>query len=400
MPKRNTTTEILENLTQGDIDASERKRKALAAIPAPRWDESIPINITYSDHDFNVRDEESYDDDSMGLEASLRECGLQKRGDSMVFHIEPSGKWKVLVGNVRLFKMLKIRTETIAERIKAGTFVGDDDPTLPFTTIFGLVYEGLTEGQQTSIMADHIGRKELNEYERCKEIGEFIHANKLTDEHAATHFGIDRNKITRYRMRWSMPTVMAEFKKQIRPNNAEPFIAVGQKDLTALYSAYMTDQRSNFPYRVEGPIFRTAWAKLQADPKAFRDPKNKPEPAPTTKAKKDLYDQIDASIPAFGDTPELAAINDALRFAAGEPTVNLATVRENLRDMVASLRAERDTISRKHSDMVMRVASLESERDELAGRVASLETDYASMQAERDELLATIAAKAPKNAKK
>jgi hypothetical protein len=136
MPQRKTTEAAIETLTAADKQAAERKAEALAAIPDPVYDGSIPFEITYSDHDFNVRDAESYGfTANKTLYQSLKENGLQKRGDTMSFSVQADGRLKVLVGNLRHNMMSIIRKEAKELAERDGRELPDDQ--LPFARIFG-----------------------------------------------------------------------------------------------------------------------------------------------------------------------------------------------------------------------------------------------------------------------
>lgn len=313
MPKRNTIETTLETLNAGDLDAMSRKAAALQAIPHPVYNGSIPFGMVYSDKEFNVRDDASYAaDDNAELFKSLKEKGLEHRGDMMAFHLESDGRFKVLVGHLRSAMMANVRGEEIKRR--ADENLPADPDTLPFATIFGLVYSGLSAGQQTAIMADHIGRKDLNEFEKCKEIGEMIEQNGLTDLQASTHFGIDKNKVSRYRMRWAMPTVMAEFRKEkAGKGSTVPYISVGQKQLTALYAAYLKDKEAGCKHRQEGPNFRAAWEMVKADATAFKTPAPK---GPESKERDTIVSQM-SGLAVYGDGPELDLVKNVMEWTAG-----------------------------------------------------------------------------------
>jgi hypothetical protein len=375
MPKRITSTNvILETLTDEQRDAMAKKFAALATIPDPIWNPAILWDSTFADKVFNVRDESSYDfENNKELFESLRIQGQLKTGDNMAFHAEPSPdgtiRFKTMVGNLRWTMMDLIRKNEIERREKEG--LPADPDSLPFATVFGLVYTGLTEGQQTAIMADHIGRKDLNEAELCKEIGEFMEKNMLTDAQGVTKFGMEKNKLRRYRMRYAMPRVLAEFRKEKMSGGKVSYISIGQKQLDLLYAANLKDRDSGFKFRAEGPEFRLVWEKIAADPKFGRNPKDgsgKP-PAPETKERKIIAEKIDAAIPAYGETPETGFISEALRWASGDE----ANVMEAFRKAAEHGNAMRDEIL----SLKEMIESLTIERDELSGKLADLQADYA-----------------------
>jgi len=380
MPKRNSTESVLINLAT-DSDAESQKANQLATIPDPIWEPAIPFTIGVASRKFNVRDDASYKyENNKHLFRSLKEKGLEKRGDPMAFHVEPDGSYLVMVGNLRFTMMSDIRKLEIDRRVAEGLDASPE--TLPFATIFGLVYRGLTIGQKTAIMADHLGRKNLNEFEKCKEIGDFIDANGLTDAQAVVHFGMEKNKIRRYRMRNAMPTVMAEFRKE-KSGGDEPYITVGQLALEAMYSALRDDMDGGNARGVEGPAFRAAWATFLANPNMYSDAKNaKKNKGPAARDRSVLVNQVTITEAGYDDTPEMIAIADALRFAAGDE-VNLNTVRDSLRDYTESLRADNETLRAE-------IETLRTDFAKAREMLASLNTDYDSLLAETQELRAKV----------
>lgn len=360
MPKNKSTDAIIEKLSPADATAAEAKRAALATIPDPVWVSDILRSRTYCNRDFNVRDEESYaTGDNKVLRASLKEKGLEKRGDSMCFHEEPDGRLLVLVGNLRWHMMDDLDKEQIADAAKEGKTINPDDAR--FGHIFGLVYKGLTEGQKTAIMADHLGRKTLNEFEKCKEVCDFVEHNGLSYEQASIHFGIGKNTIQRYCMRGSMPTVMAEYRKEKAGKEGESYIVVGQEALAALYSAYLKDRKGGNKHRDDsGPFFRMAWEKLKSDPNVFKKTGKKETPV-EGKDRKTILEQASAQIPASGDGFEVIAIVDTLRYAAGDD-VSLNEVRNKavaeankLRDEIKRIGTERDSFAETIADLTAKL---------------------------------------------
>jgi hypothetical protein len=375
MPKRSTTDAALERLTDADRDAMDRKVAALRAIPDPAWNPSIPWDATYSDVNLNTREGEKYDvKGNLGTYTSLLTTGLEKRADPMMFDLTADGRFLVLVGHIRFAMMAHIRAEVLAGRITivGGQTVGPDN--LPFGTIFGLVYPELTDGQRLAIIADHIGRKDLTEYQRCKEIATLQHGNGLTDKATGVHFGVDHNKVARYRMRYAMPTVYAEFKKETDKDYDGPFVKVKQQQLTATHTAYLDDRDAGNGYREEGPAFRRVWTEIIANPEAFikKTPKGTDGPEPV--ARQTLINQADGSAAGFGDGFEIQAIADTLRFAAGED-VNLNTIRQTARDSADSLRAD---VAR----LTMDVATARDSAREATERADAMTADIDGLRAD------------------
>lgn len=384
MPQRKSVASALENLSQADKDANDRKVAALATIPDPVYTVGIAFDDVYSDKNFNVRDVDSYDyAGNEMLFHSLEEKGLEKRGDPMSFHFT-NGKYKTLVGNRRYWTMKTLREREITRRKDAGE---DANPgTLPFATVFGLVYTGLTPGQEIHLMCDHIGRKELNEWELCKEVGEMIHHNGLTDKAASTHFGMDANKIARYRMRYAMPPVLAEFKEEKIGGGKKPFVRVGQKALTALYTAYLTDKQAGCGFRETGVNFRQVWEKVKA---GDFDQQVAPAKGPATQKRDVIVNQI-SGIATYGDGPELVHAKEILEWSAGTDGAKLNTALQGLTDLCQGLRsslADREATILRQSENITR---LEDELSTVKGQLDSAESTVA-------ELTAKLASKADAN---
>jgi hypothetical protein len=319
MAKRNDAATAIDNLA--NVEAEKKHREAIAKLPLPETVDAIAWEDVYSDHEFNVRDkDDAYTfDANKDLYESLRVNGLIKR-DLMAFSYqetgENAGKLLVLAGNLRHAMMGLIRESEIERRLRENEPV--EPESLPFAHIHGLVYRGLTREQETLVMADHALKKDLNEYERCKEIGEFLHKFPMADGKAAIHFGMNKSQIQRYRMRYAMPTVMAEFKVEKSKDKDKPYVKVGQEDLTALYTAIMIDRDGGAKFREEGPNFKAAWAKLRENPDVFKKSGQKAANNTDPRQDSDVLSKMVTSVKAtYGDTPEIIAIRDALRWASG-----------------------------------------------------------------------------------
>jgi hypothetical protein len=378
MPQRKTTEAAIETLTAADKQAAERKAEALAAIPDPVYDGSIPFEITYSDHDFNVRDAESYGfSANKTLYQSLKENGLQKRGDTMSFSVQADGRLKVLVGNLRHNMMSIIRREDIELAARDGREIPPDQ--LPFARIFGLVYRHLSPSQEVALMADHIMRKSLNEFEMAKEIGELMERTSMTDARASVHFGMDKNKVRRLRMRYSMPTVLAEYRKEKSKDKDVAFIKVGNEQLDALYTAYLSDRDAGCDHREEGVNFKRAWAIVLSNPDAFkRASADKP---PESLEPKKITDQAASLGANFGNTPEMECLARGLRWASGDDEVRLD-------EAASDLKAYCDTLRNENESLRADVEKLVVERDMLAHSLESLHRDFDGLTTEHAELRA------------
>jgi hypothetical protein len=256
---------------------------------------------------------------------------------------------------------------------------------LPFAFIFGLVFEGLSREQEIALMADHTMKKGLNEFELCKEIGEFIEAFGLTDAKAAIKFGIDKNKISRMRMRYAMPTVFTEYRKEKGKDKNVPFVTIGQKQLEALYTAFLADRGAGCGYREEGMNFRAAWKIIIDNPGAFKEPKA----AKTTTRDLDAVNGQKSSLVAtFGDNPEILAVLDILGWVGNEERdgkpVNFQTAVASLADYVGKLRTDLDSARGLLADKSAEIVDLTS-------KLADASKENEGLSAENRNLLKSIA---------
>jgi len=318
----------------------------MRSIPSPTYVDGILWGKVIDDKAFNVRlqIDGGYDaysvDNNRELYTSLKHDGLIKR-DPMAFSRSPNGTCKVLAGHLRTAMMRAIREEEIARRAANGEPESPD--TLPFATIHGLVYDGLSLEQETLIMADHVMRKDLTEPERAKEIGEFLRRFPVSEVKASIHFGLEKSKLQRLKMRYLMPTVYAEFIKERDRAYKGAYYKVDQKTLTALYSAFLIDQAAGNGWREEGPAFRAAWSKFVADNDIFKGTAAK---ADDPRKDADTCDgMITAIVTTHGDNPEILAIRDTIRWASGRPDddgqpVNLNRVIETIAEYCDGLRAK------------------------------------------------------------
>ena len=340
MPKRNTAIDAIENMNAQTVAANAAMMADLAKISPPEWADAISWDSIIADHKFNVRDEASYAfDENKPLYFSLKENGLEVRGgDNMSFSLRADGTYLTLTGHVRHAMMGIIRNEEIARRKESGEPA--ESHTLPFATVFGLVFKGLSHEQEIALMADHTMKKGLTEFELCKEVGEFMEAYKLTDAKASVKFGIEKNKVARMRMRYAMPTGFAEYRKEKGKAKDVSFVAVGQVALNNLYTAYLADRAAGCGHREEGANFKKLWAIHVANPEAFRTPKSVAAKSRDLEA---IETQAKSLAATFGNNPEIVAIRDILGWTMNEERdgkpVNLQTAIESLQVYVSTLRA-------------------------------------------------------------
>ena len=388
MSKRNTAIDSIESLSDFAAGDLELKAKNLAKIPAPKFVELIPWDSTYSDRTFNVRDESSYDfKENEALYHSLMDRGLETRGsDNMSYSLQSDGRYLIIGGNLRLAMMEHGRNEVAKARKESGEPTTIDNP-LPFENLFGIVFEGLTRDQETDLMADHTMKKGLNEFELCKEIGESCHRLKLTDDKAAIKFGLKKSNIGRLRMRYNMPTVLAEYRKE-KSKDDVPFVKVGQKALTHLYSCYYADQQAGCPFRTEGVNFRLAWAEHLRNPESTG---TKPEKV-KGQERETILGQVKSFPGTFGNNPEIQASCDILAWSANESRdgkpVNVQSAVMTLRDYCDKIRSERDNAINRVVDLSADLASVKAERDSLqidydgsVIRITELETEVIRLKA-------------------
>ena len=397
MSKRSNAVEQMEELNDETIKNLAIKEENLAKIPPPVFTLHLLWERIKSDRTFNVRDEESYSfTENEGLYHSLMDRGLETRGsDNMSFSEQANGDLLIIGGNLRYAMMALGRENTAKERLTNNVPTGIDNP-LPFSEIFGLVFTGLTRDQEISLMADHTMKKDLTEFELCKEVGEFIQATGLTDAKAAVKFGFDKNKVARLRMRYMMPTCMKEFRKEKAKPVTQPFVRIKQKQLEILYSSYLADQKAGCGYRVEGANFRKSWRDLVTNATMI--------PPGGVKVKsvesKDILDQVKSLPATFGNTPEVDSIGQILKWAANDATdgaVNLQNVVESIRDYCDSLRTERDTANETAEKLAVELASANDLINHLRADFDGLTVELSEVTKERDSLKERLSKKMAKN---
>ena len=393
MPKRNTTVQAIDALSAGDEAALKAKQAALAAIPDPTFMDGLSWDSVFADRAFNVRFDEAYDfKNNQELFASLRENGLQTRGgDNMSFSEQRDGTYKVISGNLRYAMMASIRNKVSEERNAIGEPTDEGHP-LPFETIKGLVFKGLSYEQELDLMADHTMKKGLNEAELAKEIGELTHHHGLTDAKAAVKFGLDKNKIARLRMTYAMPTVFAEFRKEKGKDKSQAFVKVGQVQRQTLYTAYLADVAAGNAFRVEGPNFRRAWTEFLKNPVAA------PTDVKVKSKDKDVIDGQRKSLAAtFGNNPEVALVADILAWTSNEPGTNLNTSMEALIDLIQTLRTERDGAIDKATSLADEVKELKHKAKDAEKESQGMSDELESVKAELESVKASHKPKAKKS---
>jgi hypothetical protein len=396
MGKRNTTstataTTTVENLNNEFAVGNVEERQAkLATIPKPRFIDSIPWELVFSDRAFNTREEESYAiDQNQGLYNSLVTYGLTTRGgDNMSFSLQQDGRWLIISGNLR-YAMMSNRIAEIVKLNQATIDEGrpEDVQPIPFQTLFGLAFEGLTRDQETDLMADHLLKKGLTKAELCREIGEACYRLGLTDERAAVKYGMLKNNVQRLRMRYYMPTVYDNFKKEVKGDPTIPFISVKQTSLTPLYSEYVRDQKAGCVWREEGINFKKAWNEYTRS-----NASTPPVPIKSVKSN-DILEQANSLAAGYGETPEVVAADELLSWAANVPkngAVNIQAIIQRLQDYCEGLRTEnkalRNEVESLRSNSDDQLATIQQSND----RIRDLETENNDLKNENAQLLALV----------
>ena len=277
------------------------------------------------------------------------------------------------------------RQETQRLRAESGEPTTEENP-LPFETLFGLVFSGLSREQETDLMADHTMKKGLNEFELCKEIGEACYRLKLTDEKAAIKYGIKKSSISRLRMRYSMPTVLAEYRKEKAKGDTMPYVKVGQKALTHLYTCYYADQQAGCAFREEGANFKLAWKEHLQNPESTGVKAEKPK----GQDRDAILNQVKSFPATFGTHPEVDAACDILKWAANEEhegkSLNVQSIMLRLRDYCDSLRTEYDEAVKKVEELTSIVSEHTDTIATLRADLASAETHVRDLENENEKL--------------
>jgi hypothetical protein len=389
MTKRIAAIDAISDLNDASKENAAIMAENLAKIPQPTFVDSILWDLVYSDWKFNVRDDESYSlKENETLYRSLMDRGLETRGgDNLSFSLQSNGRYLTLSGNLRM-EMMRIGREEITQWNLANP---NAQKPMPFENLFGLVFTGLTRDQEVSLMADHTMRKGLNEFELCKEVAETCYHAKLTDEKAAIKFGLKKSAISRMRMRYAMPTVFAEYRKEKGKDKNVPFVKVGQVALTRLYSCYLADQEAGCPFRTEGMNFKLAWKEHLLNPESTG---KKPETVKPMEREKIV--NAAKSFPAtFGNNPEIQATIEILQWSANEDRdgkpINVQTAVEKLKEYCDSLRSDRDGLENALETVTNERDNLRAENDRLSQEV---ETFKATTDRLTQELTAIKARKA------
>lgn len=310
-----TAATLVATVDANNADAIAARNRKLAAVNAPTFDSAVPVTRVYRDESFNVRHVESYGiAANPALADSIERYGIDPTKPSIVLSKQTDGRYLVLRGNIRV---------SIVEELNAKALQANG--VIRFDTLPALVYSGLTRDEEILIMADHTGQRELDRYELACMIGRASLARKWTDKQGATFFGVNPNTVQRLRMRYMMPRVLQDLKLECL--KSADALTIGQNELTKLYAAYQADiTTDNLPPRSEGRCFLLAWDDMLK----AREAKDNPEPQVKPKTAKEIQTALDGV--KDNTHPVFLAMQAALLWAKGDPSVSLGRTFSDLKD--------------------------------------------------------------------
>lgn len=399
MAKR-TATKSLESVSsnlgsQDDAAAKEsqtRKLEMIQRINTPKF-LTIPVSKIFTDYDFNPREQESYGiDANPELAESLKTYGIDPSKPPITlseqWYGERIGDFLTLRGNIRMSCVFEMNAD--AER--AGL-------PIPFPEIPAMVYTNLSRDDETLIMADHSGQKDLNRYELAMMVGRASLARRWTDKEGSSYFGMSPSTCQRLRQIFLMPPVLDDLKLEVHYSKrkkaagsapvADEFIphVFGQTECQTLYNGYLKDQAAGYPVRdCNGPNFNDSW-QLVFDKRAGKDPKDKSKVQKATDLATVAKTYAESPVESVSDAAKLIAWAKGddvekpyvimQRMQAREQAFE-ATIRD-LKEENEKLRAERAemlvTIRRKDEH----AADLEKTIDHLRHDIETLKTDRAAL---------------------
>jgi hypothetical protein len=375
MGKRNSTASAVQSIADSQVLNEELRVKALATLPEPTH-RTIETDRAYVDRTLNFRDDSSYDPEdthNKRLIDSLRENGQEPRADNPVWCEDGKGGYLTLAGNLRTTFMKMLREQHI-KRQEANPDL--DLGPAPFPTMFGLVYPPLTTEQRVALVADHGLKRDLSPYEWSTMIGRVMEQGYISQQKMAVHFGFDRNRVQRLWQRYLMLPVREEFRKEHHPRNedeAKNALIIGQEVVKNLYTAYEQDRIAGEPNpgHGKGRNFRAAWETMLKDPNLLKDSKTKEK---KTQTKEDIANQVKGIPLTFGDTEEVKAVQDVLRWAGLVPDdsgvpANLNAAIDNLTSYCSHLRADNDKLRAEVEDSRNTIADLNAAVDSLNGEL-------------------------------
>lgn len=362
MARKNSPADVLDSVeTAADAAAKIEQGKRIAKLkPTIR---QVFLSQMYTDRDFNVREDESYQkENNEDLYHSLKTFGFDSTKAYITVSQKPTGleneeqgskfKFLVLRGNLRFTMMNLINQENEQK---------GEPP--QFTKLDVMSYSGLSADDEILIMADHTGSKPLNRYEQSMMVGRGRLARALTYKEAGNYFGMGASTAQRLCNIYEMPPALAELRKQCH-NEPDAFV-FGQKEITALYTAYKADFTANGILRdCSGPAFRQAWEVITD---RLRSPKE---------------------VVRKGKTgTEIVAVQDSLK-AIGGPLAELAcqvlewTLGQAI-PLASVVQETNDKMKRRISDLEMETARLYVENKQLRDKISISESgqpDVESLQ--------------------
>lgn len=348
-----------------NTSARLEQQRRLAAIK-PIGVRDIPIKTIKIDRTFNVREDVSYTKEAnLDLYNSLREFGVDQTKPLMAFSENLEGQNHsnfftesgemgglaekfnlVLRGNIRATMIFLINEEEISSGKPPR-----------FSSIPGLLYRGLSKGEEILIMADHTGSKELNRYELAGMIGRAREARGLTYEQAASYFGINQNTVQRLSNTWEMSIVYENLHKIVHED--DDAIPIGQTETTLLWKGYKADFAANGVFRdCSGPAFAASWETMLEK----IEKKQSGEPVRKGKTGKEI-DESRSSVGAVGGMAgEFASV--ILGWTLGEPI--------GLGQKVREFKDKLDAILKRYDLALERITELEQENAQLKQALADL----------------------------
>jgi len=394
-----TLAEVSANLgpqdDQAAKDAQTRKLEQLQRINNPKWLD-VPVEAVFTDYDFNPREKESYGiDANPELAESLKTYGIDPTKPPITLSRRSDGRYLVLRGNIRTSIILEMN----ADATRAGL-------PIPFLTVPAMVYEGLSGDDETLIMADHSGQKELNRYELSLMVGRASLARRWTDKEGSAFFGMSASSVQRLRQIFLMPPVLADLQKEVHYNKRKkaagsspvpaefvPYV-FGQTECQTLYNGYLKDQTIGLPMRsCDGPNFAESWAKVFAE----RENKGTRDKGKVRKAT-----ELNGVVDTYGESP-CDSVADGAKLIAwakgGDDETPWAIMgrmqaREQakdaeIRDLTGKLAATERTVS----ELNLTVRRLQDTLDDRDAEMSKLYDQIKTLEDDRAALTAALPAK-------
>jgi len=387
---------VANNLgSQDDASAKEsqtRKLEMIQRINTPTF-RTIPVEKIFTDYEFNPREIESYGiDANPELAESLKTYGIDPSKPPITLSEQSwgdrVGEFLTLRGNIRMSCVFEMNRD--AER--AGL-------PIPFPEIPAMVYTGLSRDDETLIMADHSGQKDLNRYELALMVGRASLARRWTDKEGSAYFGMSPSTCQRLRQIYLMPPVLDDLKLEVHYSKrkkaagsapvADEFVphVFGQTECQTLYNGYLKDQAEGRPVRdCSGLNFEASWQTV-FDKREGKDPKDKSKVKKASDLETVAKTYADSPVESVADAAKLVAWAKGADVEAPYIVMQRMQAREqayeakirDLTDVVETLRGENAemllTIRRKDEH----AADLEKTIDYLKHDIETLKSDRAAL---------------------